>query len=339
MDEFFLKKCLTLAGKGMGRTAPNPMVGAILVKNGRIIGKGYHKKRGLPHAEIAALRNCQENPAGTTLYVNLEPCSHFGLTPPCVPEIIKAEIKRVVCCSVDPNPKVSGEGVKALKKAGIEVLVGRLEDEAKALNEAFFTFHLKKRPFIAMKFAASLDGKIATYSGDSKWITNTKAREYARRLRAKYQAVLVGVNTVIKDDPHLGVRIIGKRDPVRIILGSKSKIPPQAQVLRDKNVIIAKTPTLAELLKILKQKEIISLLVEGGSRVLGSFLDERLVDKVYAFYSPILIGGEKAVTAIGGRGAATISEVLHLKNTSIKKFGDNFLITGYNISDGPLAQR
>lgn len=329
MDDYFLKTCLQLAGKGMGWVSPNPVVGAVLVKNGRIIGKGYHKKRGLPHAEIAALRNCKENPAGATLYINLEPCSHFGITPPCVPKIIKAKIRRVVCSTFDPNPQVYGDGVKALKKAGIKVSVGLLEEKARLLNEAFFTFHQKKRPFIALKFAASLDGKIATFSGESKWITNERAREYARKLRVQYQAVLVGIKTVIRDDPHLGVRIKGKKDPVRIILGSKSKIPPNSQVLRDKNVIIFKPSTIAKLLKILKEKEIISVLVEGGSTVLGSFLDEGLVDKVYAFYAPLLIGGEKGVTAIGGKGVATVSKALHLKNTSIKKFDDNFLITGY----------
>lgn len=327
-DLRYLRMSLDLAKRGLGWTSPNPMVGAVLVKNGRIIGRGYHKRVGLPHAEIEALKDCKEDPKGATLYLNLEPCMHFGRTPPCAPEIIKAKIKRVISCTLDPNPQVSGEGIKVLKKAGIEVSVGQLEDKARILNEAFFTFHLKERPFIALKFAASLDGKIATYTGDSKWITNERARKYARRLRGEYQAVLVGINTVIRDDPHLGVRIKGRKDPIRIILGSRSKIPLDSQVLKDKNVVFAQPFSLGELLKILKEKEIISILVEGGGSVLGSFLDAHLVDKVYVFYSPILIGGEKAVTAVGGKGFAKISQALHLKNTSIKRFGDNFLITG-----------
>src|SRR3989344_2010898 len=238
MDENikFLKETLKLAKKGLGKVNPNPMVGAVIVKNNKIIGKGYHKKFGYPHAEIEALKNCQQNPKGATLYVNLEPCSHFGKTPPCADAIIKAGIKKVVCCTQDPNPK-------ALGKTGIEISFGLLEQEARQLNEAFFTFHEKKRPFIAIKFAASLDGKIATQRGDSKWITNEKARKYSRALRKQYQAVLVGINTVLKDNPHLG-------DSLRIILGSK--IPKNSQVLRNKNILIINPKNIHDLLAILK---------------------------------------------------------------------------------------
>ncbi|MBI2335133.1 bifunctional diaminohydroxyphosphoribosylaminopyrimidine deaminase/5-amino-6-(5-phosphoribosylamino)uracil reductase RibD, partial [Candidatus Daviesbacteria bacterium] len=267
-DLKFLKETLKLAKKGLGRVSPNPMVGAVIVKNGQIIGKGYHKKFGFPHAEIEALKNCRENPRGATMYVNLQPCSHFGKTPPCIDAIIKAGIKKVICCSLDPNPKIHG-------KAGIEISAGVLEKEARKLNEAFFTFHEKKRPFIAIKFAASLDGKLATRTGDSKWITNEKAREYARSLRARYQAVLVGKNTFLKDQPHLGVRIKGKKDPLKIVLGLS---------INPKNI--------QDLLSILYKKEIISVLVEGGGKTLGSFIDAKVVDKVYAFHAPIIIGGE-----------------------------------------------
>lgn len=310
MDKKFLWESLKLAKKGMGWTNPNPMVGAVIVKNGRIIGRGYHKKFGFPHAEIEALRNCKQ-PKGAKLYVNLEPCAHFGKTPPCIDAIIKAGIKKVICCTLDPNPKTHGQGIIKLQQASIGFSVGLLEDEAKTLNEAFFTFHEKKRPFLAIKFAASLDGKIATHTGDSKWITNEKAREYARSLRAKYQAVLVGKNTFLKDNPHLGARIKGKKDPLKIVLGLS---------LNPKNI--------QELLSMLYKKEIISVLVEGGGKTLGSFLDAKVVDKVYAFYAPILIGGEKAIS-ISGKGAPTISQSLHLKNISLKKFADNFLVTGY----------
>ncbi len=311
-DIKFLKEALKLAKKGLGRVNPNPMVGAVIVKNGRIIGKGYHHGFGLPHAEIEALKNCRQNPKGATLYINLEPCTHFGKTPPCTDAIIKAGIKKVVCCSMDPNPK-------AHDKAGIEISVSLLEKEARQLNEAFFTFHEKQRPFIAIKFAASLDGKLATYTGDSKWITNEKARAYARSLRGEYQAVLVGINTVLKDNPHLG-------DSLRIILGSK--VPKNSQVLRDKNVLIINPKNIKDLLEILRKKEIISVLVEGGGKTLGSFIDAKVVDKVYAFHAPIIIGGEKAIS-ISGKGASIISQALHLKNLSLKKFNDNLLAIGY----------
>jgi len=348
-----MQEVLRLAKRGLSWTWPNPLVGAVLVKNGKIIGKGYHKKVGFPHAEIEAIRNANVNLRGATLYVNLEPCVHFGKTSPCVGAIIKSGITRVVCSVVDPNPQVAGKGIEKLRQTGIDVSVGVLEQEAKKQNAAFFAFHEKKRPFVAIKFAASLDGKIATRSGDAKWITNEKARQYARGLRSWYQAVLVGVNTVIADDPHLGARQKGKKDPVRIVLDSMLRIPLDSQVLRDTNVIIATTENankkkrsilikkgitiidcgtsailLKQLLFELVHKEIMSILVEGGGKTIGSFLDEKLVDKIYAFHAPILIGGEKAVS-IGGLGAATIKESFQLQNVVYRRFDDNMLTTGY----------
>lgn len=353
----FIKETLKLAKKGMGWTNPNPMVGAVLVKNGKIIGKGYHRKVGLLHAEIEALDNAKTSIKGATLYINLEPCSHFGRTPPCVDAIIKSAIKRVVCSTLDPNPQVHGQGVVRLKQAGIDVTLDILEKEARNLNEAFFTFHEKKRPFIAIKFAASLDGKIATKTGDTKWITNEKARAYARSLRGQYQAILVGINTVLHDNPHLGSRLKSKKDPVRIILDSTLKIPLTSQVLRDNNVIIVTTkyanrkkqeqltkndvtvltfPTttiyLHDLLDELRKREIISVLVEGGSTVLGSFVDAQLMDKVYAFYAPVIIGGKEAISAASGEGAKYIAEATYLKSMSFKRFADNLLIVGYPFS-------
>lgn len=329
-DVKFLKETLKLAKKGAGWVNPNPMVGTLIVKSGKVISTGYHKKAGLPHAEIEAITHARSDLAkleGTTLYVNLEPCVHFGKTPPCVDEIIRSGIKRVVCSTLDPNPRVSGKGMTALKKAGIEVELGKLADKAQVLNEAFFTFHEKKRPFIAIKFAASLDGKIATSTGDSKWITNEKARNYARSLRGKYQAILVGVNTLIKDDPHLGVRIRGKKDPVRVI--PSSGLHPNAQVLRDQNFIVINTKSILDLLSLLREKEIISILVEGGGKTLGSFIDAKVVDKVYAFHAPIIIGGKKAVNAVEGEGFTTVQQALHLKNVSHQRFDDNLLTIGY----------
>lgn len=352
-DIKFLKETLKLAKKGLSWTNPNPMVGTVIVRNGHILGHGFHRKVGLNHAEIEALQNCEDNPKGTTLYVNLEPCSNHGRTPPCTDAIIKSGIKKVVCATLDPNPENRGKGVTELQKAGIQVIVEILEDEARKLNEAFFTFHEKKRPFIAIKFAASLDGKMATGLGDSKWITNDSARRYARSLRANYQAILVGINTILADNPHLGVRIKGKKDPLRIILDPQLQIPLNAQVLRDHNVIIA-TTTRAEkqkkkqlessgftvlsfeseqididkLLSALGEKETISILVEGGGETLGSFVDSKIIDKVYAFHAPLIIGGKQAI-GIGGKGATAIQNALKLKNISYKKFDDNLLTIGY----------
>ena len=352
-DEFFIKLAIKLAEKGLSWTNPNPMVGAVIAKNDRVIGKGFHHKVGLAHAEVEALKAVTEDPQGATMYVNLEPCVIFGRTPPCTDAIIKSGIKKIVCCSFDPNPKVHGKGIAKLQEAGIQTSVGVLADEARLLNEAFFTFHEKKRPYVAIKFAASLDGKIATKTGDSKWITNEKARIYARKLRGQYQAILVGINTILVDDPNLGARINGKRDPIRIIIDPLLQIPANAQVLRDTNVIIVtsskaekrkrellenkgfpilvfdkKRITIPELLSRLREKEIISILVEGGGETLGSFVDSKIIDKVYAFHAPILIGGKKAI-GIGGNGARSIQQALQLKNISHKKFNDNFLTIGY----------
>lgn len=352
-DIVFIKETLRLAKKGMGWTFPNPMVGAVIVRDGKIIGRGYHKKVGFPHAEVEALRSLKTTAKGATLYVNLEPCSHVGKTSPCVAAIIQRGIKRVVCCSLDPNPKVYGKGVAMLQEAGIQVDRGIGEKEARALNEAFFIFHEKKRPFVALKFAASLDGKIATRTGDSQWITNEKARSFARALRGQYQAILIGITTVLTDDPHLGVRMKGKKDPLRIILDCSLKIPLTSQVLRDANVLIATTTKankkkksqlekqevpiltfdsksipLKKLLQELTKIDIISILVEGGGSVLGSFMDEKLVDKLYAFSAPIIIGGEKGIGAIGGAGAGKVAAARSLTHASFRRFDDNFLVSG-----------
>ncbi len=354
-EESFMREALHIAKKGEGWTNPNPMVGAIIVKNGKIVGKGYHKKAGLPHAEIEALNDAGPRARGATLYVNLEPCRHFGRTPPCTDAIIKAGICNVVSATRDPNRAAHG-GIEKLRRAGVGVSVGILKEEARDLNETFFTFHEKQRPFVALKFAVSLDGKLATRTGDSKWITNERARAYARRLRGVYQAVLVGVETVIVDRPHLGVRAGGLRDVLRIVLDSRLRIPLSARVLRDPHVVIATTAhaparkkkillrrgisvlTFAgtrispkQLLAALRKMNVISVLVEGGGAVLGSFIDEGLADKVYAFYAPILIGGESAVV-IGGQGVGRISDTLHLAQVSVCYFGDNTLITGSLLS-------
>lgn len=357
LDDNYLEQAISLAKRGLGKTQPNPMVGAIIVKNGKIIAKGYHHHLGGDHAEIEALKSLNSNAKGSTLYVSLEPCVHYGKTPPCIDAIINAGISRVVCCTPDPNPLVNGKGIKQLRAAGLQVSVGTKDKEARSLNEAYFGFHEKHRPFIAIKFAASLDGKIATYNHDSKWITNDKARRYARVLRSHYQAVIVGVNTVIYDNPHLGVRIHGKHDPLRIILDSKLRIPIDSQVLRDNNVLVITTknstkakqkiftarkvpllilPTeqivIADLIKELVKRNITSILVEGGGRVIGSFVDSRLVDKVHAFYGPLIIGGTTSIPAIAGQGASSISQALKLNNLSYKKIDNVILVNGYTFS-------
>lgn len=352
-DIFYLKKTLLLARRGRGWANPNPMVGAVIVKNKTIIGQGYFQRMGEAHAEVMAIKSAKKSCVGATLYVSLEPHSFYGHSAPCTAAIIKAKIKRVVCVTADPNPKVSGRGFKQLHAAGIVVTIGGPVGEAKQLNEAYFKFHQSKRPFVAIKFAASLDGKIATRTGDSKWITNNALRVYTRSLRGQYQAILVGVNTVIKDNPHLGARTKNERDPLRIILDSNLRTPPKSKVLRDKNVLIiasaqaprsrfqrfkkqgvrvarflGRTPAFKKILRFLYQENIISLMVEGGSSVLGEFVDNRAVDKAYVCLAPIIIGGQSSLTAIGGAGTKTVASALRLSEVKYKNFGDNLLIEG-----------
>lgn len=351
-DDWYIRQTLKLAKKAAGWTNPNPMVGAIIVKKGKIIGQGHHHRVGLPHAEIEALHSAKESVKGSTLYVNLEPCSHYGRTPPCVDALLTSGINKVVCSTLDPNPHVHGKGVTALRKAGIDVSVGLLEKETRSLNEAFFTFHEKKRPFVAIKFAASLDGAIATKTGDSKWITSEKARRVARTLRSNYQAVLVGIHTVLQDNPHLGSQTKRGKDPLRIIIDPLLKIPFAAHVLRDTNVLIMTTARandkkrrlleekgmqmsifqgglirIDDLLSDLYKRNIISVFVEGGGETIGHFVDALLVDRVYAFYEPIVIGGTTSIHAVGGQGVATIAKSLRFTAPTITRIGTTFLAT------------
>lgn len=354
-DIKFLKEALRLAKKGVGWVNPNPMVGAVIVKNGKIISKGYHKKFGGPHAEIEAFNASKLDIKGATLYVSLEPCCHLNKkTPPCTEAIIKAGIKKVVCATLDPNPQVSGQGLKKLQAAGIEtIVIDELKESAKELNAPFFTFFEKHRPYIILKFAASLDGKIATTKGESKWITNEKARAYARDLRSQYQSILVGVGTILAENPHLGARTKNKKDPIRIILDPKLALPLNSQVLRDKNILILATTlcdkkklkylqekdfqiaifsgkiiTTKQILSELTKRNIISVMVEGGSQTLGYFIENKTADKICAFYAPIIIGSQNALSAIGGLGIQKLKDALRLQNITIKKIDDNFLVTG-----------
>jgi diaminohydroxyphosphoribosylaminopyrimidine deaminase/5-amino-6-(5-phosphoribosylamino)uracil reductase len=334
------------------------MVGAILVKNGRMVGAGYHAKAGEAHAEILALQRARENARGAILYLNLEPCSHYGKTPPCAPQVAEAGVKRVVIGMEDPNPLVKGKGVEILRSAGLDVEVGILEKECRRLNEAFCKYILGEHPFIILKAAATWDGKIATRDGDSKWISGETSRRFAHKLRDQVDGVLVGIGTILKDDPLLTVRIKGGRDPYRIILDSRLKISEEARVIGSppSRAIIAVTESapkdkierlekrgvqilivdskagrvnLRSCLSRLREIGMMSILVEGGSQVNGSFLDEGLVDKLLLFLSPKLIGDCQAPGIFGGRGILTLQDAITLKEISTRKMGEDILLEGY----------
>lgn len=359
-DQYFLKEALKLAKKGMGWTNPHPMVGAIVVIKGKIIATGYHRRFGEDHAEMHALKHAAEDVRGGTMYVTLEPChlpyDLHGQRKPCTEVIRESGIKTVHIAMLDSNPEVAGRGREMLEKVGVKTALGIMGSEAIKLNEAYHHFMTQNRPFIVCTFSASLDGKIATHTGDSKWITNEKARQFARKLRSEYQAILVGINTILQDNPHLGVRIKGKKDPLRIILDPSLKIPLESLVLRDGNVLIITSSrhnkqklaqlmqkgiqvlvlsgdqiSISELLLKLRERKIVSVLVEGGGKTIGSFVDSRLIDKVYAFFAPIFIGGEQAISAIRGKGISKINQAITLDKISYKKLGNNQLIIGYPI--------
>jgi len=360
-EEDYMKMAISLARRGIGTTSPNPMVGAVLVKGTHVVGKGYHKKPGLPHAEIMAIDDAKENASGSTLYVNLEPCVHFGRTPPCVDAIKKAGIKKVVASMLDPNPDMNGKGIEALKKANINVKVGLLEEESRKLNEAFIVYMEKKRPFFVMKAAASLDGKIATKTCDSKWISNEESRNYANRLRSTMDGVMVGINTVIADNPLLVPRMLRpKKYPVRIVLDSKLRIPLASDMvktskkyrtlifalegvrsdkedrLKSLGVEIIKVPReesgripIKYVCEELYSKGIISVLVEGGGETNSTLLKEGVLDKVILFYAPIFIGGKNALNVIGGRGIDFIKDAYKIDISLIKRFKEDICVEGY----------
>lgn len=359
--ENYIKRALRLAAKGLGKTSPNPMVGAVIVKNGTIVGEGYHKKAGEAHGEINALAAAGCAAKGADLYINLEPCSHFGRTPPCVEAVIKAGIKRVFIAMEDPNPQVAGQGIKRLEESGIEVRVGILEKEARRLNEVFIKYITQGVPFVTLKAATTLDGHIATKTGTSKWITGEKSRHHVHLMRSRADAILVGIRTVKKDDPSLTTRLHrGKgKDPVRIILDEKLEISFKAKALScesEANVIIATTQSASKdkieklvklgntvlvfdgskglvpfraLMKKLGDMEISSVIIEGGSLINASALKEDVVDKVAIYYAPKILGGSDSVNVIGGSGIESLSEAIAIKDMTIKKFGEDFLVEGY----------
>ncbi|RMF96525.1 MAG: bifunctional diaminohydroxyphosphoribosylaminopyrimidine deaminase/5-amino-6-(5-phosphoribosylamino)uracil reductase RibD [Candidatus Schekmanbacteria bacterium] len=359
-DLKFLKKTLTLAKRGIGRVSPNPLVGAVIVKNGKIIASGYHKAAGEKHAEIVALDKAGIEAKGATLYVNLEPCSHIGKTGPCCDEIIKAGIKRVVFSVSDPNPLVNGKGEEKLKKAGIKVSKGLLEKEANELNEVFFKFISKKMPFVIMKSASSLDGKIATSTGESKWITSIESRRFVHNLRASVDALLIGSNTLKKDNPLLDTRLIkAKKLPAVVIVNTNLTSNMNAEVFKstDKRKVFIATAVgkskrkqiepfykmnidiifckkfenqidLNDLMTKLAEKNITSVMIEGGGEINASALKQGIIDKFFLFFAPILIGGNNAKGFVGGSGIKKLSEAYKMDITKIKRIGRDILIVG-----------
>lgn len=352
-----MREALSLAEKGCGWTSPNPMVGAVLVKNRKIIGRGYHKHCGENHAEVNAIISAGDLAKGSALFVNLEPCNHFGRTPPCTDTIIKSGIKEVVIAHKDPNPIVNGRGIERLRKAGVKVKIGVLGEKAKRLNEIYLKFITQKRPFVILKAGMSLDGKIATSAGDSKWITCDESRDYVYSLRSRVDAVLVGIKTVLLDNPYLTSHGKGTRkNPKKVVLDTHGRIPLNSNVFRDNNLIIVTTDSassarvkkiekagaevlvvgksrngvdLDELLEKLGQKSIASLLVEGGSEVNGSFFDSRLVDKVLFFISPMIIGGRDAYSSVGGEGITVLKDAVGLRDVNVRRIGRDYLFEGY----------
>ncbi len=357
-----MEQAINLARKGEGYTSPNPMVGALVVKEGKIIGQGYHQQYGGPHAEVHALQEAGQAAEGATIYVTLEPCSHYGKTPPCAERVIKSGIKKAVIAMEDPNPIVAGRGIKKLQEAGIEVEVGLLKDEAVKLNEIFIKYITTDYPFVYLKTAQTTDGYLATKTGDAKWISNEMSRERGHQIRHKVDAILVGIGTVLSDDPRLTTRLPNQegKDSMRVILDARLEIPTTAKVLNhdspattlivtgekvDKvkrtlvtakqNVEILTLPLnsegripLADLLRNLHSRGISSILVEGGGRVNHSFLHAGLGDRLYTFITPKILGGEDGVAPFSGPGPALMQDVKNLEDVSFEILGDNILLTG-----------
>lgn len=360
----FMKRAITLAENGKGRTSPNPYVGAVIVNEGKIVGEGFHQKAGEPHAEIHALRAAQEKAKGATLYVNLEPCCHSGRTPPCTDAILNAEIATVYIAHEDPNPKVAGKGIKILEKSGVETNVGycgELKRTAEKLNEIYIKYIRTGHPFVILKTAMSLDGKIATATGESQWITSPESRHFVHKIRDEVDAILVGIGTVISDDPALTTRLTDKegKDATRIILDSHGRTPTDAKVINSESeadVIIAVTPNapnkniaalkeagaevlvipekdgqvcFKSLMTLLGDRGITSVLVEGGGKVNASALASGVVDKLMCFIAPKLIGGKDARGVFDGEGIKHLTEAPELEQLTVTQLERDLLIEGY----------
>lgn len=361
--EEYMRRALELARKGEGHTSPNPMVGCVVVKDGRIISEGYHEKYGEFHAERNALTRCTEDTTGADLYVTLEPCCHQGKTPPCTDIIIEKKIARVFVGSMDSNPLVAGKGVQILRDHGIYVETGILEEECLKLNEVFYHYITAKTPFVVMKYAMTLDGKIACATGDSKWVTGEIARAQVHRMRGRYRGIMVGIGTVLADDPMLNCRVEGGVDPVRIICDSNLHIPLESQIVKTASEIEtivacsqesleaerkqekirklkeagiqligtegAHGVNLVELMKKLGEQNIDSILLEGGGTLNASALEDGIVNKVYAYIAGKLIGGMDARSPVEGMGIDRMADAITLKDMEIERLGDDFCIVGY----------
>ncbi|NUM71639.1 MAG: bifunctional diaminohydroxyphosphoribosylaminopyrimidine deaminase/5-amino-6-(5-phosphoribosylamino)uracil reductase RibD [Ignavibacteriaceae bacterium] len=355
-DEDYLRLCFELAEKGRGSVSPNPLVGCVIVKNGKIIGEGFHQKYGSSHAEIEAFRSCSEDPEGAALYVNLEPCSHHGKTPPCADEIIRKKIARVVVSLVDPNPLVKGRGLKKLNDHGIETVSGILEKEGRMLNEQFIKFISENKPFVALKTAQTIDGRIADSSGSSKWLTNEESRKYVHRLRSGYDAVMVGSGTLLADDPSLNVRHHDGRDPYRIVLDTKLRIDHKSNFCRlapdGRSVVMTSESNLStekarkliqegvkifgfetdtagrlplgQILSQLYTLDIASVLVEGGAELFTSFISNQLADKLYIFVSPKILNN--GISAFRGKDLSNLENAPQFTLAGTEVFGDDVLL-------------
>ena len=357
-DEVFMRRALEFAFRAFGRTSPNPAVGAVVVRNGRVVGEGFHRRAGLPHAEAEALRQAKGDARGATLYVTLEPCAHHGRTPPCVDAVVASGIRRVVAAVVDPNPLVNGKGFRRLKRAGVAVDVGLLKDEARRLNAPFFKVMTERLPWTVVKIGQSLDGKIATSRGESRWITSEPARALGHEWRSRVDAILVGSRTIKRDDPRLtersGVARHGR--PIKIIVDTHLSIPPTARCLsaqspaptwiatlsRDverirrfekKGVTVlplrgsARVP-LRPFFRLLAERGVQSVLIEGGGEVIASAFKDRLVDHVSWCVAPIFIGGREAPGSVGGEGTARLTQAVRLANVTVDRVGPDVCIAG-----------
>lgn len=356
-DERFMRRALELAGRGRGLTSPNPMVGAVVVREGEVVGEGYHERAGQPHAETEALRVAGERAHGATLYVTLEPCAHWGRTPPCAPAVVAAGIRRVVVALEDPHPLVAGRGLEILRQAGLDVTVGVLAEEAAAQNRVFLTAVREGRPHVTLKAAMTLDGKIADLHGASRWITGDEARREGHRLRAEADAIVVGLTTVLRDDPQLTVRLPTPwpREPYRVVLDAEARTPPGARVivagtparaliavaeraapdrvarLAEAGATVLRLPAHAgrvepaALLAALFARDVRAVLLEGGAEVHGAFVDAGLVDRVAIFVAPRLLGGRAATPVVAGTGR-TLKEALELTGWSVRPLGPDLLI-------------
>lgn len=354
-DEYYMKKALELAEKGRGFVSPNPMVGAVIVKNGKIIGKGYHEKYGTLHAERRALENCDSSPEGATMYVTLEPCCHYGKTPPCTEAIIESKISKVVVGSKDSNPLVAGKGIYKLRENGIEVLEGILEKECDEVNQIFFHYIKNKKPYVVMKYAMTMDGKIATKTGKSKWITGEKARQKVHLDRHKYKAIMIGVNTVIADNPLLTCRLDNGENPIRIICDTNLRTPIDSKIVTTAGSVPTIIATsckdlekheiykaleceilvvseknghidLNKLMTVLGEKEIDSILLEGGSTLNWSALESNIVNKIQTYIAPKIFGGIDAKTPVAGIGIENPNDCFFIKETKITMLGEDILI-------------